>query len=121
HHHEGRLTGELTVAGVDVARSTVPDLVRHVGLVLQDPEAQITGSTVLRDAAVGPANLGLARTEVVARAERALRAVGLADIPDRSTAELSGGQRQRLAIAGVVAMSPEILVLDEPTSELEPA
>ncbi|MGH3727307.1 MAG: ABC transporter ATP-binding protein [Micromonosporaceae bacterium] len=121
HHHVGTMTGVLTVAGRAVASSDIADLVQHVGLVMQDPESQITGRTALADAAVGPANLGLPRAEVFARAEASLLRVGLADLSDRSAAAMSGGQQQRLAIGGILAMGPEILVLDEPTSELDPA
>lgn len=121
HHHEGSFGGRLTVTGLDVAITAVTDLVRHVGLVMQDPESQITGRTVIDDAAVGPANLGLPREEVLARAEGALDAVGLGDLKRQDSSHLSGGQQQRLAVAGILAMEPQILVLDEPTSELDPA
>ncbi|HEX5598364.1 MAG TPA: energy-coupling factor transporter ATPase [Micromonosporaceae bacterium] len=120
HHHDGELHGYLTVVGRDTVEHEVVDLVRHVGLVMQDPESQITGRLALDDAAVGPANLGLPRSEVYDRARQALEAVGLSDLADRDTGQMSGGQQQRLAIAGILAMSPEILVLDEPTSELDP-
>ncbi|HEY0700618.1 MAG TPA: ATP-binding cassette domain-containing protein, partial [Micromonospora sp.] len=121
HHHEGELHGYLTAVGLDTVEHDVVDLVRHVGLVMQDPESQITGRLALDDAAVGPANLGLPRAEVLDRARRALDAVGLGDLADRDTGPMSGGQQQRLAIAGILAMAPEVLVLDEPTSELDPA
>lgn len=121
HHHDGDVEGGLTVLDRQVAASRITDLVRDVGLVMQDPESQITGQRVLDDAAVGPANLGLAKAEVLARARQALERVGMSDLEDRDTAHLSGGQQQRLAIAGILAMSPQLVVLDEPTSELDPA
>ena len=121
HHHEGTTSGRLVVAGLDVVTSEIHDLVRHVGLVMQDAESQITGRFVREDATVGPANLGLPRVEVFARADAALQRVGLGDLADRDTAQLSGGQQQRLAMAGILAMDPQLLVLDEPTSELDPA
>ena len=121
HHHDGEVTGDLVVLGSSVPDSTINELVRRVGLVMQDPESQITGRTVLEDAAVGPANLGLDREAVLARARDALGRVGLAELEERDTGHLSGGQQQRLAIAGILAMAPQLLVLDEPTSELDPA
>lgn len=121
HHHEGQLDGEVCVAGHVVADAAVLDTVRLVGLVMQDAEAQITGQTVLTDAAVAPANFGLPREEVLDRARAALAAVGMAHLEHRDTSQLSGGQRQRLAIAGIIAMQSEVLVLDEPTSELDPS
>ncbi|HTN58732.1 MAG TPA: energy-coupling factor transporter ATPase [Protaetiibacter sp.] len=120
HHHEGQLEGVVVVDGHVVADVPALDTVRVVGLVMQDAEAQITGQTVLTDAAVGPANFGLPREEVLDRAREALRQVGMAELEDRDTTQLSGGQRQRLAIAGIIAMHSEVLVLDEPTSELDP-
>jgi cobalt transport protein ATP-binding subunit len=120
HHHEGEVAGSLVVDGLPTLSSDVVDLVRHVGLVMQDPETQITGATVLDDAAVGPANFGLPRDVVLDRARSALRLVGMADLEGRDAGRLSGGQKQRLVVAGVLAMESDVLVLDEPTSELDP-
>lgn len=120
HHHSGQVHGAIRVEGLDTATVSTTELVRHVGLVMQDPETQITGQTVLGDAAVGPANLGLPRGEVLERAHEALRLVGMSGLEDRDATALSGGQKQRLAIASIIAMRPGILVLDEPTSELDP-
>lgn len=120
HHHHGDVDGTVTVAGSDVLTEDVRRTVRRVGLVMQDPETQIIGHTVLDDAAVGPANFGLPRDEVFARARRSLELVGIDDLADRDTSHMSGGQKQRLVIAGVLAMDSDVLVLDEPTSELDP-
>ena len=120
HHHPGDLYGQLRVAGIATHETTPPHLVRVVGLVSQNPEAQVMERLVIDDVAAGPANLGLDRDEVLFRARRALEEVGLAGLGDRETTTLSGGQLQRLAIAGALAMEPQILVLDEPTSALDP-
>ena len=120
HHHPGDLYGQLRVAGIATHETTPPRLVRVVGLVSQNPEAQVMERLVIDDVTTGPANLGLGRDEVLSRARRALEEVGLAGLADRETATLSGGQLQRLAIAGALAMEPQILVLDDPTSALDP-
>lgn len=120
HHHEGQISGEVIVDGLSTISSDVIDIVRKVGLVMQDPETQITGQTALADAAVGPANFGLPREVVIEKATAALEMVGMGDLLDRDTNRMSGGQKQRLVVAGVIAMDSDILVLDEPTSELDP-
>lgn len=120
HHHEGQVSGEVVVDGISTTEHEVIEIVRRVGLVMQDPETQITGQTALDDAAVGPANFGLPRDVVIERATAALTLVGMGELLDRDTNRMSGGQKQRLVVAGVIAMNSQIIVLDEPTSELDP-
>lgn len=120
HHHEGQVSGEIFVDGLSTTTHDIVEIVKRVGLVMQDPETQITGQTALDDAAVGPANFGLPRAEVIARASSALELVGMAELHARDTNRMSGGQKQRLVVAGVIAMDSDIFVLDEPTSELDP-
>ena len=120
-HFEGQIQGHVTVCGLSTYGTRIQVLIEHVGLVLQDPETQIFGITVQEDTAFGPSNLAYPREAILARVKSALARVGLTGYEDRLTAFLSGGEKQRLAIAGVLAMQPEILVLDEPTSELDPA
>ena len=117
---EGELAGYVSVMGMNTQRFRVQTLVSKVGLVLQDPETQIFGITVKEDVAFGPGNMGLDTEEIQKRIDDSLRIVRLTGYEDRFTGELSGGEKQRLAIAGILAMHPEVLVLDEPTSELDP-
>jgi len=117
---EGSFSGVVEVSGYSTARVPVQNLVREVGLVLQDPETQIFGLTVWEDAAFGPSNFGLPIEEIRVRVGDALGQVGLSGYDARRTEFLSGGEKQRLATAGVLAIGPRILVLDEPTSELDP-
>jgi cobalt/nickel transport system ATP-binding protein len=123
-HLNGILTaghGSVTVAGLPVAREHLLEIRRRVGVVFQDPDDQLFMPTVAEDVAFGPTNLGLDREAVAERVTEALTAVGMADHADRAPHHLSFGQRRRVAVATVLAMRPEILVLDEPTSNLDPA
>ncbi len=115
--------GSVTVNGIDLAGKYDHKKLRSiVGMVFQYPEYQLFDETVERDVSFGPKNLGLGEAEIKRRAEDAIRLVGLdyEKIKDRSPFELSGGQMRRVALAGVLAMKPEILVLDEPTAGLDP-
>jgi cobalt/nickel transport system ATP-binding protein len=113
--------GQVSVAGLPVAKEHLREIRRRVGLVFQDPDDQLFMPTVRDDVAFGPANLGLRGAELDARVDRALEQVGLAGLADRPPFHLSFGQRRRAAVATVLAMEPEILVLDEPSSNLDPA
>lgn len=117
---EGKLTGQVSVAGKDVGKTAVQSLSKVLGLVLQDPETQIIGRTVEEDTAFGPRNFLVPLDEIKQRVNKTLEKVRLKGYNQRLTEQLSGGEKQRLAIAGVLVMEPEILVLDEPTSELDP-
>lgn len=118
---EGTFTGNVIVENRDLACNSVYSMAQHIGLVLDDPEPQILGRTVQEDTAFGPVNLGLPVEDIYRRVATALNMVGLAGYEERDTSELSGGEKQRLVIAGVLALEPEVLALDEPTSELDPA
>ncbi|WDZ87150.1 energy-coupling factor ABC transporter ATP-binding protein [Micromonospora cathayae] len=115
--------GSVTVGGLPVSqdRATLAEIRRRVGIVFQDPDDQLFLPTVAEDVAFGPANLGLRGAELAARVDEALAAVGMAEHRDRAPHHLSFGQRRRVAVATVLAMRPEILVLDEPSSNLDPA
>jgi cobalt/nickel transport system ATP-binding protein len=113
--------GAVEVAGMPVVPDNYPEVRRRVGIVFQDPDDQLFMPTVREDVAFGPANLGLRGAELEARVEEALDAVGLLELVDRPPHHLSFGQRRRVAVATVLAMRPEILVLDEPSSNLDPA
>jgi len=113
-------TGTLEVAGLRVGDDDVRDLRARVGLVFQDPDDQLFMPTVREDVAFGPLNLGLSRPEVEDRVARALEAVRMSEHGDRAPHQLSLGQRRRVAIATVLAMEPSLLVLDEPSANLDP-
>jgi len=117
---EGKLTGQVSVAGKDVGKTSVQSMSKVLGLVLQDPETQIIGRIVEEDTAFGPRNVLIPLNEIKQRVNIALDKVRLNGYQQRLTEALSGGEKQRLAIAGVLVMEPDILVLDEPTSELDP-
>jgi cobalt/nickel transport system ATP-binding protein len=116
--------GTVSVAGLTVNpkdRSCLAEIRRRVGIVFQDPDDQLFLPTVAEDVAFGPANLGLRGAALAERVDEALAAVGMAEHRDRAPHHLSFGQRRRVAVATVLAMRPEILVLDEPSSNLDPA
>lgn len=113
-------SGEVVVNGISTRRNPIL-ATKSVGLVFQDPDTQIVGETVFDDIAFGPENLKLSRKIIGERVETAISTLGLKGLRDRSPASLSGGEKRRLAIAGVMAMEPEVLVLDEPFSNLDHA
>lgn len=118
-------SGEVYVDGVCITdgKTKLVDIRRKVGLVFQYPEYQLFEETVRKDVGFGPKNLGLEEDEIDARVREAIRLVGLdyEDVKDRSPFEMSGGTKRRVAIAGVIAMNPKILILDEPTAGLDPS
>jgi cobalt/nickel transport system ATP-binding protein len=124
HHLNGILTagaGTIEVSGIPLNRYNLREVRRRVGIVFQDPDDQLFMPTVRQDVAFGPRNLGIKGDELEARVLAALEQVGMAEYVDRPPHHLSYGQRRRVAVATVLAMQPEILVMDEPTSNLDPA
>ncbi len=117
-------TGQILVGGRDITEPGVSmvEIRRRIGLVFQYPEYQLFEETVAKDVAFGPKNLGLGPEEIEERVREAISLVGLDydEVGERSPFELSGGQKRRVAIAGVIAMRPEVLILDEPTAGLDP-
>lgn len=115
--------GQVIFAGQPLRydRRSLRELRRRVGIVFQDPDSQLFSACVREDVSFGPMNLELSREEVLRRVDRALDAVGLAAMTDRPTHALSHGQKKRVCIAGVLAMEPEVIILDEPTAGLDPA
>lgn len=119
---EGVMRGTVKVKGLDTRKSDVAQLSNLVGIVFQDPRSQLTGSamTVEEEVAFGLQNLGVPREDMLGRIGEALDVVGLSGFETRAPFELSGGEQQRLSLATVIAMRPQILVLDEPTELLDP-
>jgi cobalt/nickel transport system ATP-binding protein len=117
----GTGSGRIRVGGSDLHRQHLAEVRRKVGLVFQDPDDQLFMPTVRDDVAFGPANLGLSGAELEDRVHEALVQVGMQDHADIAPHHLSYGQRRRVAVATVLAMRPEVLVLDEPSSNLDPA
>ena len=120
HFYQGELKGQITVAGLDVTKHPIYELAKHVGLVFQNPENQLFALSVEKDVAFGLENLGLPREEIRKRVDWAMELTDIYDLRERAPYELSGGQQQRVAIASVLAMQPQVMVLDEPTSFLDP-
>ncbi|WP_406944191.1 energy-coupling factor ABC transporter ATP-binding protein [Halobacillus sp. SY10] len=117
---QGEIEGEIRVKGMDVHESNVAAMSEHVGFVFQEPENQLSQMTIEEEIAFGMGNLGVPRDEMLVRIKDALSQVGLEGFEERSPLALSGGQQQRLAIAAVLAMRPTIMIMDEPTSMLDP-
>ena len=113
--------GRVAIAGLELTDDSVAEIRRRVGLVFQDADDQLFMPTVRDDVAFGPANLGLRGRALRARVDEALAEVGAAAVADRPPHHLSGGERRRIAVATVLAMDPEVLVLDEPTASLDPS
>jgi len=116
----GDLRGRILINGKDISRQKVHQLALHVGMVFQNPDTQLFALTVGEDVAFGPENLGLPADEIVRRVERALTAVRLDSMREHFIFTLSGGEKQRTAIGGSLAMEPDVLILDEPTSDMDP-
>jgi energy-coupling factor transporter ATP-binding protein EcfA2 len=117
--YHGDFSGEVIVDGLSTKEHPVYELAQHVGLVFQDPENELFCTSVEKEIAFGPENLGLPRDEIRKRVEEAMAMVGISHLRERSPYELSGGEQQKVAIAAILAMKPKILVLDEPTSNLD--
>ena len=120
HMYSGSWSGKVIVDGAEVAKTKISELAKKVGFVFQNPENQIFMFSVERDIAFGLENLAIPKEEMRQRVGEALSLLNLKDLADRAPHELSDGQKQRTAIAGVLAMQPSILILDEPTSLLDP-
>lgn len=122
HFYRGEITGDVTVAGINIPQSSLAEIAGTVGFVFSNPFNQITGArfTVRDETAFGLENMGVPVAEMEARIADILRFTGLDGLADRSPFALSGGQQQRLAIASVLVMQPKVIVLDEPTSQLDP-
>ena len=120
--YKGRYGGHVFIDGMEVTKAESSDLVSKIGIVFQSPFTQVTGSklTVFEEIAFGPENIGLPREEILKRVEYAMELLDIANYRNRNPVQLSGGQMQRMAIASIIAMRPEVIVFDEPTSQLDP-
>jgi cobalt/nickel transport system ATP-binding protein len=121
-HLNGLLAGEgeVAICGLPVEKKMLPEIRRHVGLVFQEADEQLFLPTVLEDVAFGPSNLGATTEDARRIAIEALDRVGMAEAAQRAPYHLSAGEKRRVALAGVLAMNPQVLVLDEPTTSLDP-
>ncbi len=121
HMYPGTTSGSVHVDGVNVAETSITEVAKKVGFVFQNPENQIFMFSVERDVAFGLENLGVPRDEMRERVNWAIQLLGIEHLAGRAPHELSDGQKQRVALAGVLAMKPSVLILDEPTSLLDPS
>jgi len=119
--YKGEVSGSIQVQGEEIRTWSLAHISQKIGTVLQDPERQILGTKVLNEVAFGLENLGLAREEIIQRADEALALLKIDHLRNRETFNLSGGEKQKVALAGVLAMRPSILLLDEPLASLDPA
>jgi cobalt/nickel transport system ATP-binding protein len=115
-----RGSGKVRICGIEVAKDTLSAIRSKIGLVFQDSDEQLFMPTVLEDVTFGPLNLGIPTEQAIAKAKEMLRKVGMEHAGDKAPYHLSAGEKRRVALAGVLAMDPEILVLDEPTIFLDP-
>lgn len=122
HFFKGEITGTVEVAGNVSSKSNLQEWVLNVGLAFQNPFNQISGAkyTVFEELAFGLENIGVARDEMIQRVNEAMKLTGISDLADRSPYSLSGGQQQRVALTSILVMQPKVLVLDEPTSQMDP-
>jgi len=119
--YKGKREGKVLLHGKDVSEMQIADVAQIVGTLLQDPERQIVASNVYNEIAFGPENLGLPRAEILMRVEIAIQRLNIEYLRERETFNLSGGEKQKVALAGLLAMNPSILLLDEPLASLDPA
>ena len=122
HFFKGEISGTVAVAGRESSQSSLHEWVLNVGLAFQNPFNQISGAkyTVFEEIAFGLENTGVPREEMIQRVEDAMKLTGIRDLADRSPYSLSGGQQQRVALTSILVMQPKVLVLDEPTSQMDP-
>lgn len=120
--YKGAYGGKVMIDDLEVAKHSVSDVCKKVGIVFQNPFNQVTGSklTVYEEIAFGLENMGLPRAEMIERIDYSLKLLDIYKYRDRNPFDLSGGQMQRMAIASIIAMKPEVIILDEPTSQLDP-
>jgi len=119
--YQGDIEGNINLFGRSVFEMEMAEISQTVGTILQDPERQILGTYVLNDVAFGLESLGIPRNEIISRVDKALEHMGILHLRDRETFGTSGGEKQKIALAGVLAMKPKILLLDEPLASLDPA